>query len=226
MERKFDFFDKRAAEMNISQMHIKRSEKISENIRDNIRLDRNTTEMLDFGCGTGHLSFILCHYVRNVTAVDGSEQMICMLKNRISENNIANIDAVKLDVEHEVHTLKGKKFDLITSSMVLHHLEKPETVIRELKKLLKDDGVICLVDLDSEDGSFHDFDPFIPHHGFDRNEIKKMLEKLGFFSVTLHSPLTMKKTGKDNITREFSLFMAIGSASPEMPAKTDRGGDL
>ncbi len=214
MDRKFHDFNKKASEWLVSDKHINRSEKISEHIRDKIQLDRNTTDVMDFGCGTGHLSFILSHYVRSVTAVDGSKQMICLLNKRIEDNKILNVKTIKLDIDHEIHTIKNKKFDLITSSMVMHHLQNPEKAIKELKKLLKDDGVICLVDLDKEDGSFHDNDPFIPHFGFDREEIKKTLEKLGFFSITLHTPLSIKKTGKDGVTRNFTLFMAIGSVKP------------
>ena len=214
MDRKFQDFNKRAAEWSVSEKRIKRSEQIAEHIRDKIRLDRNTTDIMDFGCGTGHLSFILSHYARSITAIDGSEQMICQLNQKIEDNKILNIEAIKLDIDHEIHTIKNKKFDLITSSLALHHLQSPEKTIKELKKLLKDDGVICLVDLDKEDGSFHDNDPFIPHFGFDRDEMKKTLERLGFFSITLHTPLTITKTGKDGITRDFTLFMAIGSVKP------------
>ncbi len=226
MDRKFQDFDKKAAEWNISQQRIKRSETISEHIRDKIRLDKNTTDMLDFGCGNGHLAFILSHYVRSVTGVDGSEQMICLLKNRIAESKLLNIEALQLDIEHEVHTLNHRQFDLITSSMVLHHLADPSKVIVELKHLLKADGVICLIDLDTEDGSFHDNDPFIPHHGFEREAIKTMLEGLGFFSITLHTPLTITKTGSDGITRDFPLFMAIGSNNPPTRDELNRRGEL
>ena len=214
MNDKFKKFNDKAEEWNSSARRIKRSETISEHIRDKVKIDRNTTDILDFGCGTGHLSFILSNYARSITAVDGSEQMICLLNNRIADSGVLNIKAIKLDVDHEVHTLKGQEFDLITSSMVLHHLENPENVIRELKKLLKSDGVICLIDLDTEDGSFHNNDPFIPHHGFDREEIKRMLERLGFFSVTLSTPMIISKTGNNGITKEFSLFMAIGRSNP------------
>ena len=224
MNDKFKQFDDKAAEWNSSARRIKRSETIAEEIRDKIQIDRNTADVMDFGCGTGHLSFILSNYARSVTAVDGSEQMICLLNQRIADSGVLNIKAVKLDVDHEVHTLKGRKFDLITSSMVLHHLKSPEKVIRELKLLLKDSGTICLVDLDKEDGSFHNNDPFVPHHGFDRNEIKKMLERLGFFSVTLSTPMVISRPGKDNIIREFPLFMAIGRANPPLHGdNTGRG---
>lgn len=220
MDRKFQKFDRKAAEWSISEKHIHRSELISERIRDNIKLDKNTTHLMDFGCGTGHLSFILSHYVRSVTAVDGSQEMIKHLDEKITSNHIQNITAVQLDVEHEIHTLKKKSFDLITSSMVLHHLDDPKKTIRELKLLLKDNGVICLVDLDEEDGAFHDFDPFVTQHGFNRDKFKKMLEELGFFSVTLLTPMTMTKTGADKITRNFPLFMAIASVNP--PSRTER----
>lgn len=220
MNRKFHDFNKKAATWDESTMRLKRSEVIAEHIKDKIKLEKNETSLLDFGCGTGQLSFLLSHYVRSVTAVDGSKEMICMLKNKITENNILNIEALQLDIDHEIHTLKSKKFDLITSSMVLHHLDSPASAIRELKLLLKDDGVICLVDLDKEDGSFHNNDPFITQHGFDRDEIKKLLESLGFFSVTFHTPFTIPKTGADGITREFPLFMAIASVNP--PSKQER----
>ena len=83
-----------------------------------------------------------------------------------------------------------------------------------------------MIDLDTEDGSFHNNDPFIPHHGFDREEIKRMLERLGFFSVTLSTPMIISKTGNNGITKEFSLFMAIGRSNPPQRRETTDRGDV
>lgn len=214
VQRKFQDFNDKARKWDLKPENLTRSELVAENIRDKLALDKNKTEVLDFGCGTGRIDFLLSHRVRHITAVDGSVGMIEELQKKIFENGILNITTQCFDLEHELRLLSGKKFDLIMSMMVLHHLEDPEKIIGELWGLLKDDGVVCLIDLDAEDGSFHGDDPFVPHNGFDREEFQAQLEKAGFFKVTFHTPYIIKRKNKAGELKEYPLFMAIASKYP------------
>jgi len=138
---------------------------------------------LEFGCGTGMISFQLRDILREITLVDSSEKMIRVLQKKIKENGIHNMDAQALDL-----TGGGKLtrfFDLIYMSMALHHIVDIEKLLTYLSTHLDEDGCLCIVDLVLDDGSFHkaeiDFDG---HNGFDPAVLGKLLEKIGFTGVS------------------------------------------
>jgi SAM-dependent methyltransferase len=57
-------------------------------------------------------------------------------------------EALKLQVHHgtlEVLHLPQKHFDVIALRHVLEHIQDPKAFLRELHRLVKDDGIICLV---------------------------------------------------------------------------------
>lgn len=210
-----EYFNAKATEWNVLPEHLRRSEMVAEYIRDKICLDPVHTDALDFGCGTGQLSFLLRKNVRSITAVDAAEGMIDQLRQKIEKTGTRNIQTQILDIEHEARLLPRTSFDLIFCQMVLHHIEGHIALLRELKKLLRPEGVLCLVDLDSENGSFHAGDLFIPHHGFDRAVLGTELQRLGYFNINFYSPYTIQKkdtTGKD---RAYPLFMALAYNAPQ-----------
>lgn len=208
-EREKDRFSAAAAGWDVLPERLRRSEMVAEYIRDKVRLEPGRTEMLDFGCGTGQLAFCLRRYVRKVTAVDSAPGMIEELQKKVAAQGVRNIEARLLDVAHEARLLPRAGFDFITSLMALHHIEDYRAVLRELKPLLRPAGVLCLVDLDLEDGSFHDQDQFIPHRGFSRQELGEVLERIGFFDVVFHTPYTIKKKDVSGAERAYPLFLAL-----------------
>ena len=220
MQRKFADFNARAREWNLQPKYLQRTEALAEHIRDKIRLEKDSTEALDFGCGTGKLSILLAPYLKRITAVDGASAMIDELTSDLMAGGIGNVQAKTLDIEHEIRLLRGQKFDLIYSMMVMHHIEKPGKVLQNIKSLLKPEGILCIIDLDKEDGSFHGGSDFIPHKGFERDKFKKVMERYGYFNVTLHTPHIIKRDN-DGEVREYPLFMAIAdNAPPKFKEKT------
>lgn len=209
-----EHFNRQAAQWDIKPERLRLSEMVAEHLRDRVRLERDRTDMLEFGCGTGNLSILLHPYVRSILAVDAAEAMLGQLAQKVREAGIRNIASRLLDIEHEVRLLPRAGFDLVVAQMVLHHLQEPLKVVAELKKLLRPQGVFCLVDLDREDGSFHDADVFIPHNGFAREELAQNLERAGFFAVTFSTPFVIEKPGRDGLRREYPLFMACAHNSP------------
>lgn len=204
-----EHFNMKAASWDVKPERARLSENVAEYIRDKVRLDRDVTRVLDFGCGTGQVSMLLRRYVRSITAVDCAEAMVEGLEQKIAGAGILNITPKVMDIMHEIHLLERGGYDLIISQMALHHIEDVAGVLTQLKKLLAPGGQICLTDLEKEDGSFHERDLFIPHYGFERSEFAQMLEKLGFFSVQFYTPFVITKTVDGGQVRDFPLFMAI-----------------
>ena len=83
------------------------------------------------------------------------------------------------------------KFDLIMSAMALHHVEDTNLLLQCFAEHLDSGAKIALADLDAEDGTFHPEDiEGVYHNGFERDDIKIILEKNGFKDVrfvTAHS---------------------------------------
>jgi SAM-dependent methyltransferase len=201
-----------------------RDEAIGEHLRARLALDRDVTEVLDFGCGSGDLAFLLAPWVRRVTAIDSSPALIAELQKKIRRAGmtsapITNLRASCLDLNAAPRQLLGAEFDLIVSVMTLHHFDEPRRILTGLKSLLKSDGFLCIIDLAPEDGSFHggSFHGAAtppPHYGFDPDDFAATLAELGFFHPTLCEPYVIKTT-RDGAAREYTLFMAIAGAAPE-----------
>jgi len=71
--------------------------------------------------------------------------------------------------------------------MTLHHIPDTAKILASFYSLLQPGGVLCICDLDKEDGSFHSHeDAFDGHNGFDRKELGKELEKSRFQQSPLY----------------------------------------
>ena len=94
------------------------------------------------GCGTGEHSigtasrFSNCH----VTAVDLSLASLAYAKRKSNELGFTNIDYLQADILH-LHQI-SKKFDIIESAGVLHHMSDPIAGWRALVNLLKPGGLM------------------------------------------------------------------------------------
>jgi 2-polyprenyl-3-methyl-5-hydroxy-6-metoxy-1,4-benzoquinol methylase len=83
------------------------------------------------------------------------------------------------------------------SAMALHHVNDTAKLIQTFSKHLKHGAMIALADLDKEDGSFHPSDvQGVFHSGFDRGQLKLLLEMHGFKNVTFITAHTVIKENK------------------------------
>ena len=160
---------------------ISRAKKIADKIRNSI--DSNTKcSAMEFGCGTGLVSFNLYDKFEKITLIDSSKGMIDILSSKINKYKVNNMVTSCVDLLSE--NLLDMKFDVIYNSMVLHHIHDTEAIIKKFYKLLNKDGELCIVDLDEEDGSFHKkYQEFDGHNGFNQEKLKRILLSAGFSGV-------------------------------------------
>jgi SAM-dependent methyltransferase len=97
-------------------------------------------DILIAGCGTGHHSIMFAKSFPNarIFAVDLSMPSLCYAKKKSRELGVDNIEYAQADIL-ELGDL-NKRFDIISSSGVLHHLADPEQGWRNLLSLLQPDG--------------------------------------------------------------------------------------
>jgi hypothetical protein len=94
---------------------------------------------------------------------------------------------------------------------VLHHVEDTEAALRSIHALLVPGGYVALLDLDKEDGSFHDADAEgIHHEGFDQSTLCGLAESVGFRDVRSTLALEIEKDG-----RPYPLFLLTARAGGE-----------
>lgn len=92
------------------------------------------------GCGTGHQSIMLAQTLPSarILAVDLSLSSLCYAKEKTRAAGISNIEYAQADIV-ELGNLE-RRFDIISSSGVLHHTADPEKGWRTLLRLLRPDG--------------------------------------------------------------------------------------
>lgn len=161
----------------------------------------STTDVLDFGCGTGLLGMHFCGLAGSVTFADTSRGMLDQVEAKLSGAGRAGGRTLLWGAED------AGDYDLIVSLMVLHHIEDHGAAIADLARRVRAGGYLCLADLVTEDGSFHT-DEAVPHNGFDRQEIEDLLRAQGMVVVRSSTGFVNRKvvTGQE---REYPVFLVI-----------------
>ncbi len=167
-----------------------------------------TMDVLDYGCGTGLLSFALAPAVGTVAAADSSGGMLAVVREKIAAEQGDNVEALKLDLERDAPP--ARRFDLIVSAMAMHHVRDTAGVLKKIKSLLKPGGRICMIDLDAEDGGFHGPEIEVPHHGFARETLRRQAVAAGLGEVRFATVRTIRKNGG-----EFPVFLMSATADNE-----------
>ena len=175
-----------------------------------IRMVRPQREMhvADFGCGTGLLSLKLQPLVASVTGIDSSPGMLDIFKAKIAEGRFTNVQTRLLDVE-KAEDLSGR-YDLIISSMTLHHILQPAQLLGQLHGALNPGGVLAVADLDPDGGLFHEDNNGVHHFGFPRETVRAMFAETGFTDLDECTAREMHKVGADGVKRRFSVFLVTG----------------
>ena len=172
-------FDDVAREWD-NEKRIKRAKIIANKIKTTITVGEDKSAM-EFGCGTGLVSFNLHTEFKNITLIDTSKEMINVVNNKIETLNLNNINAYCQDL---ADNKLNKKFDIIYSSMALHHIVDINELCKEFYNMTKLNGTLCIVDLNKDDGSFHKNEiGFNGHNGFSKGWLKSMLEANGFSNI-------------------------------------------
>jgi ubiquinone/menaquinone biosynthesis C-methylase UbiE len=199
-------FDHHAKAWDSSLEKVTRAKTIAEEIRKRIDLTREM-RALEYGCGTGLLSFSLQPYLKDITLVDRSPGMLSVLKAKIEARGVGNMKPVQHDLLKE--PFLPDRYDLIYTLMTLHHIIDTENVLKIFFELLVHPGYFCVADLDREDGSFHEDEPdFKGHSGFDRENLKALARKVGFHAVHISTCVTLTKQC-DAGTKTYPMFLMI-----------------
>jgi ubiquinone/menaquinone biosynthesis C-methylase UbiE len=196
-------FDERAKDWDSDPMKADRARSVANAIRAAVDI-RPGMSALEYGCGTGLLSFFLKEDFASITLADTSQGMLDVLSDKIRATGTANMHPVRLDLA--VDPLPVQKFDVIYSLMVLHHIHDTDVILRKFHQLLEPGGWLVVADLDKEDGSFHTDGSTDVHLGFAREELKMRVEAVGFGDVRFSTAYQIKKMIEDE-QKVFPIFL-------------------
>jgi len=205
MKDKINEFDLKAAGWDNNPMHWARSVAITDQIKKLIPLKKEMIA-LEYGAGTGISSFLLKDYLKEITLMDSSFEMVRVMNEKIKSTKSKNLKALNFDLEHSDYT-EGK-FDFIFNQMVLHHVNDIGNIIRKFYKLLNPGGYIAIADLYPEDGSFHG-EGFTGQKGFDPGKLSGLLSESGFEKTSYGQCFVLHKKISDTETKQFDLFLLI-----------------
>lgn len=167
-------------------------------------------DVLEIGCGTGVLSLQVARHVHEVVAVDAASGMIEVLEGKLhgstATKNVRPLCVLLEDPEdpslppENEDQPKGprRKYDLITSHLVLHHIPDVKPVLETMLGCLKKGGQVALTDFEDFGPEAKKFHPqsrlySVERHGIKRSWISDLMKEVGFVDVNVGVGFTLPK---------------------------------
>lgn len=132
--------------------------------------------LCDLGCGNGYYTLRMARAVAPrgmVFAVDIQPEMLQMLNARMSRLRLDSIKPVLGKIDNP--NLPEAEIDLLLMADVYHEFSHPESMLYWIRRSLKPEGVVALLEFREED----DLVPIKPEHKMSKAQIIKEYEKNG-----------------------------------------------
>lgn len=165
--------------------------------------DISNFDVLDYGSGSGLVSFGIAKSVKSVIGLDNSTAMVDVYNDKANTIGLTNIEAKKHDINDQ--ELDKELFDMAVTNMTMHHIGDIKMFINKLSSSLKDDGMLFIADLVTEDGTFHSDNTGVEHFGFDMDDIYKSFEESGLKDIDVQKLHSINKDPKS-----YDIFIAYG----------------
>lgn len=194
-------FDARAREWDKDKMHMDRSVAIAAELEKMIPINP-FMKALEYGAGTGILSFLLKDRFAEITLMDNSQEMIKVCVEKTEHFKTNHILPIWFDLEHKDY---DHHFDIIYNQMVLHHVNDYEAIIYTFHTMLNPGGYLAIADLYPEDGSFHGPDVKV-HLGFDPEKLSEIFRNAGFKNIEYKTCFEVKRESG----AKYPVFLLVG----------------
>jgi len=185
-------FDKEAATWDDKPDRQQLTAAIAAGIRSAVPL-RSDQRLLEYGCGTASLGFLLAESVGQVVAADISAGMIDQVRRKLADKPNANLTPMLLDLSTQPPL--GERFNVIVTAMAMHHIVDTTAVLSRLVEMLADGGWLAVADLCLEDGSFHE-QVQVPHNGLDPEGLMEVARGLGLSNCRWQVVHRIEKNGR------------------------------
>ena len=185
---------------------VKLAQEVVDAILREVPLTREM-EALDYGCGSGLVTLGLQPFVGRISGADSSQGMLDVLQGKLREKQIGNVACQLLDLEKQG---LDRSYDLIVSSMTMHHVQDVAALIGSLAAALKPGGWLALADLETEDGRFHDEPTGVLHQGFSREFLAGEFSRRGLSDVHVATAAAIEKGGPSGAVRSYPVILCVG----------------
>ena len=221
-------FDKEAAEWDNNPFTVASSKQalgaLLKNV-SNLNHGAETLDILEIGCGTGLLSLLVSPYALSLTAVDPSGGMIQALEAKLAVHSaVSNIRPVCVLLEDpddpkiqnpSVSGQSPKRFDLVISHLVLHHIPSLSNILKTMYGCLKPGGQIALTDFENFGPEARKFHPEskmdgVERHGITRKEMETLMNESGFVDIRVEEGFRMDKPVESGGVIEFPFLICLG----------------
>lgn len=199
---RFDIF---ATKWDTKPQRVQTALAIADSINTKIA-DITSARVLDYGCGTGLLAFAVCENLGEkfctLVGMDSSQEMLKVFDEKANKIGYKNFSAIYHNA-NDTKNIDGK-YNLIISSMTMHHIKDYKRFIKDCCECLDDGGYLAIGDILKEDGTFHSDNSGVEHFGFEMvdvmNEFSKYLK-----NVSIQIAQTIIQNDK-----EYHIFTAVG----------------
>jgi len=99
-------------------------------------------DVIEFGCGTGYFTNTIARNASHVMATDLSDEMLAVARTQLKD--CQNVVVEKADCEKT--DFPDGKFGSVFMANLIHIIENPSTTLREAYRILKDGGLLLIVD--------------------------------------------------------------------------------
>ena len=198
-------FDQKAQEWDKNKMHLERTIVIADRLKKLIQ-DKPGMKAMEFGAGTGLLSFYLKDRFSEITLMDSSREMLKMAELKMKADDHLKFKTLFLDLEMKEYM--GGPFDIIYSQMALHHIKDINAIFKKFYHLLIPGGILAVADLYTEDGSFHDGNMDV-HKGFDPEKLLAILLQYGFQDIKIDPCFVIRKEVSGDKITEYPVFLMV-----------------
>lgn len=112
-------------------------------------LPTSARRVLELGSGTGNLSLLLADSLprAELTLVDGSDEMIAVVRSRVEESASRSTNRITcVQSRFEDLDFPARSFDLVVSSISLHHVEDKARLYASVRSFMPAGGRFCFAD--------------------------------------------------------------------------------
>ncbi|MCK9296546.1 MAG: class I SAM-dependent methyltransferase [Desulfobulbaceae bacterium] len=201
-----ELFDKAAGDWDKNSLRLQLARSVAAAIKNTVPLN-NDMSALEIGCGTGLITTELAPHLKSIVATDTSGGMLWVLQEKINGQSLANIETMQLDLAADDNPLAGRSFNLIYSSMTLHHIKNTAAVLQKCRQLLAPEGFLAIADLEKEDGTFHGDMGGVEHLGFAPGQLAELVSKSGFSQLNIATAHVITKENAQRQVRDYPVFL-------------------
>lgn len=101
--------------------------------------------VLDLGCGAGHASFAIAPFAEELIAYDVAAPMVALVAAEGARRGLASL-GIKEGVA-EALPFEDRRFDWVVTRLSAHHWSDVPKALREVRRVLKDDGALTIIDI-------------------------------------------------------------------------------